>query len=122
MTQHRHFHHHYRSPVKRSVFSLVIVVGTMLFGIAGMHYLEKLSWLDAFYFMSMIATSQGPMMMPVTPAGKIFASFMAFLSVGIVAAALGFLFGPFFGQLWRIGVEHLEEDLNLKNKDKTSRG
>ncbi len=83
-----------------------------------MHWIEKLSYLDAFYFMSMIATAQGPTITPVTAMGKIFASFMAFISVGFVVAALGFLFGPFFGKLWKIGVEHLEEDLHLLKKDK----
>ena len=38
-------------------------------------------------------------------------SLMAFVSVGGGVAALGFLFGPFFGKIWRIGVEHLEEEL-----------
>ena len=38
---------------------------------------------------------------------------MAFVSVGTVVAALGFLFGPFFGRLWRIGVERLEEEAEL---------
>lgn len=83
-----------------------------------MKYLEGLSWIDAFYFMSMIATAQGPTQMPLTDAGKVFASLMSFISVGVVVAALGFIFGPFFGKLWKIGVEHLEEEMHLIKKDK----
>ena len=83
----------------------------MTVGTIGIHTLEGFSYLDAFYFMSMLATAQGPNIAPATVAGKIFVSIMAFVSVGFVVAALGFLFGPFFGQLWRIGVEHLEDDL-----------
>ena len=83
-----------------------------------MHLIEGLSYLDSFYFMSMIATAQGPMMTPATPTGKIFASIIAFISVGTVVAALGFIFGPFFGKLWHIGVEHLEKELHLKDKGK----
>ena len=109
-------HHHYRSPWKRGLLSLLIVCGFMTVGTIGMHYLEGLSFLDSFYFMSMISTSQGPMMIPVTPAGKIFASCMAFISVGVVFAALGFLFGPFLGKLLHIGVEHIEEELHFKDK------
>ena len=86
----------------------------MVVGTVGIHYLEGFSYLDAFYFMSMIATAQGPMVIPQTTAGKIFASLMAFISVGGGVAALGFLFGPFFGKIWRIGVEHLEEELRQK--------
>ena len=81
-----------------------------------MHLLERMSYLDAFYFMSMIATAQGPTATPLTPAGKLFASFMAFISVGSVVASLGFLFGPFFGRLWKIGVERLEEEASRLQK------
>jgi hypothetical protein len=91
----------------------------MAVGTIGIHALEKYSWLDAFYFMSMIATAQGPMMQPATPAGKIFAALMAFISVGSVVASLGFLFGPFFGKLWRVGVWKIEEEVQLLARKKT---
>ena len=107
-------HHHYRSPWRRALYSFLLIAFIMTVGTIGMHILEKLSYLDAFYFMSMIATAQGPTLTPSTPAGKIFASLMSFISVGSAVASLGFLFGPFLGKLWRIGIEHLEEDLHLK--------
>ena len=88
----------------------MLVASVMVIGTVGMHRLEGLSYLDAFYFMSMIATAQGPAAAPTTPAGKLFVSIMAFLSVGAVIAALGFLFGPFFGKLWRVGVEKMEDE------------
>ena len=111
-------HHHYRSATKRGIFSFAIVAVIMMIGTVGMHVLENMSWLRAFYFMSMIATAQGPAWTPETDAGLLFASIMAFVSVGSVVAALGFLFGPFFGQLWRIGVEKLESEIHLMKKDK----
>jgi len=98
------------------VYSVVLVASVMAVGTLGMHLIEGMSYLDAFYFMSMIATAQGPMVIPAHPAGKLFASLMAFISVGTVVASLGFLFGPFFGQIWRIGVERLEEDVRLFEK------
>ena len=110
MNAHHHYRH-YRSPLKRGVLALVFISSLMTMGTLGMRYLEGYSYLDAFYFMSMIATAQGPVVVPQTAAGKIFASLMAFVSVGGGVAALGFLFGPFFGKIWRIGVEHLEEEL-----------
>ena len=103
--------HHYHSPVKRGLRSVLLVASIMVIGTVGMHHLEGLSYLDAFYFMSMIATAQGPAATPITPAGKLFVSVMAFLSVGAVIAAIGFLFGPFFGKLWRVGVEKMEDEL-----------
>ena len=53
-------------------------------------------------------------MIPKTAGGKIFVSIMSFISVRGGVAALGFLFGPFLGKIWRIGVEHLEEELHHK--------
>ena len=111
-------HHHYRSAYKRGLFSFLIVTVVMTIGTLGMHALEGLSYLDAFYFMSMIATAQGPTITPLTAGGKIFAALISFISVGAVVAALGFLFGPFLGQLWKIRVEIIEEELHLIKKDK----
>ena len=106
-------HHHYRSPWKRGVYSLILLTGVMGIGTVGIHFIEGMSLLNAFYFMSMIATAQGPSVTPATAAGKLFVSLMAFVSVGSVVASLGFLFGPFFGRLWKIGVERLEEEAKL---------
>ena len=103
--------HHLHSPAKRGLWSFSLVAGVMLVGTVGIHYFEGLSYLDAFYFMSMIATAQGPAAVPRTSAGKLFTAIMAFVSVGTVVASLGFLFGPFFGKLWRIGVEKMEDEL-----------
>ena len=114
------YHRHYHSPLKRGIFSFLLISVVMLAGTVGMRYFEGLSYLDAFYFMSMIATAQGPTIVPATTAGKIFASLMAFLSVGFVVVTLGFLFGPFLGTLWRIGAGHIEEELRLF-KDKKNR-
>lgn len=90
--------------------SFILVGGVLAIGTIGFHFLEGYSYSNAFYFISMIATGQGPSQVPATTAGKMFASFMAFLSVGTVVASLGFLFGPFFGFLWRIGHERWEKD------------
>ena len=112
----KHIIHHSRSPLKRGMFSFFIVALVMAIGTAGLHRLENIPWLRAFYFMSMIATAQGPMFTPETDAGLVFTSLMAFISVGTVVAALGFIFGPFFGLLWRIGVEKFEEEIHLLKK------
>ena len=104
--------HHLHSPLKRGLWSFTLVATVLLIGTIGIHALEGLSYLDAFYFISMIATAQGPAIVPATPAGKLFTAIMAFISVGTVVVSLGFLFGPFFGKLWRIGLEKVEEELH----------
>jgi hypothetical protein len=107
-----------RSPIKRGILSFAVVAVVLAVGTEGMHLLEGLPYIDAFYFMSMLATAQGPAITPATFAGKIFASIMAFISVGSVVAALGYLFGPFFGTLWRAGVKWVEEEeAHLKTRE-----
>ena len=110
--------HRYHSPWRRGIYSFVFVASVVAVGTIGMHVIERMSYLDAFYFMSMIATAQGPMTTPVTAAGKLFTSLMAFISVGSVVASLGFFFGPFFGQLWHLGVKRLEEELGRPERKK----
>ena len=110
--------HHYRSPLKRGLLSFLLVFVVMTLGTVGIHVLENFSWVDAFYFMSMIATAQGPSFSPTTSAGKIFVSVMAFISVGSVVASLGFIFGPFLGKLWKVGIDKFEEEIRiLENKE-----
>ncbi len=114
MAQARHHLHSFR---KRALYSFGLVSAVLLIGTIGIHILEGYSYLDAFYFISMIATAQGPSIAPVTAAGKIFTAVMAFLSVGFVVASLGFLFGPLLGLLFRIGHERFEEEIKeIKGK------
>ena len=101
--------HPYHSPWKRGVYSLALVLGTVGTGTLGFHFIEHIPYMDAFYLSSMIATAQGPSQPPATTVGKLFACFLAFLSVGAVVAATGFLFGPLLGRLWRIGHQHADQ-------------
>jgi len=92
----------------------------MIVGIAGMILLEGWSYVDAFYFMSLIATSQGPTRSPSTDGGKIFASAMAFVSVGAAISSIAFIFGPLFGTLFKEGIDYLEkEERRVKEKVST---
>lgn len=108
------YQHPLRALERRAFVAFSSVALVMTIGMVGLHRLEGMSYLDAFYFMSMIATAQGPSMVPQTGAGKCFIAVMAFVSVGIGVASLGFLFGPFFGELWHIGVHQFEERLRGK--------
>ena len=106
----RPFHHHYRSPWKRGALSLLLIASVMFLGTLGLHWIEHMPLLDAFYFMSMIATAQGTSTIPSSALGKIFVAIIAFISVGAGTAALAFLFGPFFSQLWKTSAQALEEE------------
>ena len=101
--------HHYHSAWNRALYSFLLILSVLGVGTAGFHRIERMPYIDAFYMTSMIATAQGPSAPLATAAGKLFASLMALVSVGIVVAAIGFLFGPFLGQLWRIGHDRWGE-------------
>ena len=116
-------HHHYHSFLNRGIYSLTLAVAVLSVGTLGFHWIEGFPYIDSFYFASMIATGQGPApnTTPATALGKLFTCLFAFVSVGSMIAALGFVFGPFLGKLWRIGVIKLEEELHLIKPKKGSK-
>lgn len=119
--------HRYHSPLTRGIYCLALSAAVLGFGTIGLRLTENFSWIDAFYFTSMIATGQGPAppLAPATTAGKLFTSLLAFVSAGAMITSLGFLFGPFLGKLWRIGVLRFEEEvehLNPRARDKNAGG
>lgn len=104
--------HHLHSAHRRFSYSLVLVLVVMIVGTVGMRFFEGYAWIDAFYFTVMIATAQGSAITPATAGGKVFASFLAVISVGMLITTLGFLFGPLLGRLWHIGRMKLEEEIH----------
>lgn len=116
--------HQYHSSGRRGIYCVGLVSGVLLAGTVGIHYLERFSFIDSFYFIVMIATGQGPppSIAPVTAAGKLFTCFIAIVSVGVMVASLGFLFGPFLGKLWKVGVLKFEEEVEfLKHKNSSTK-
>ena len=80
-----------------------------------MHILEGGSYVDSFYFISMLATTQGPADIPKTTPGHVFASLFAFISVGAVLSAIVFMFGPLMGTAFKKGIDYVEkEEAKLK--------
>src|SRR5580658_3329186 len=88
----------------------------MIVGTAGLHYIEGYSYIDSFYFVAMLATAEGPTATPATVLGKIFAAFLAFVSVGTVIFAVGFIFGPYFGKLWRLSENEIKKEEKVLTK------
>lgn len=107
----------YHSLINRALISFALVGTVLAIGTIGFHYIEGYSYISFFYFVSMLATAEGPATTPITAAGKIFASLIAFISVGSVVFALGFIFGPFFGRLLRHETRLLEKDEKALSKD-----
>ena len=102
---------HPLSPFKRrTLYSLAILAAVLAVGTQVMHILEGWSYVDAFYFISLLATTQGPTTIPKTDLGKIFASLIAFVSVGAVISAVVFVFGPLTGTVLKVGMDYIEKE------------
>jgi hypothetical protein len=98
------------SRARRVFYAVSGIAAVMVVGTIGFHQIEGMSWVNSFYFESMLATGQGPPIPLVTDAGKIFASVMAFVSVGSVITALVVTLAPIVSQIWREGLERAERD------------
>jgi len=92
----------------------------MAIGTVGLMLLEGWDLVDSFYFMSLLATAEGPALTPATVAGKIFASIMAFFSIGAAISAITFTFGPLFGSALKEGLRYVEKE-EERFKDKLER-
>jgi len=95
---------------KRAFFSIAILGLVMAIGTVGMMVLEGWDLVTGFYFMSLLATAEGPAQSPITVGGKIFASFMAFFSIGAAISAITFTFGPLFGFILKEGFVYVEKE------------
>lgn len=111
---HHHNHHHF---LRKAAYSIILVGSVLTIGTLGMHYIENYSYIDSFYFVSMLATGEGPSATPATFVGKIFASLIAFVSVGTVLFSLAFLFGPFLTRLFKAEAKKLKAEEDIIEKE-----
>jgi hypothetical protein len=69
----------------------------------------------------MLATGQGPPLQLTTDTGKLFASVMAFVSVGSVITTLVFTLGPILATVWRESLERVEGEAKKIEEDMKGR-
>ncbi len=86
----------------------IIILVSLTLGMAGYHYLEHLSWLDAFVNASMILSGMGPLAQLQTEPGKVFAGCYALFSGLAFLSAVGVVLAPIFHRF--IHKFHLESD------------
>jgi hypothetical protein len=98
------FEHHSEAllPVEQFVFRMFasagvavgLVVLSLIVGMVGYHQLEHLSWLDSFLNSSMLLGGMGPVDIPATEGGKLFAGFYALYSGLAVVLVTGIVLAP----------------------------
>src|SRR5262249_52231501 len=90
--------------------ALALLAGSLVIGIAGYHGFEGLSYLDAFLNAAMLLGGLGPVDLPKTEAGKLFAGLYALYSGLLFLVITAILLGPVFHHaLRRFHFEDFDE-------------
>jgi hypothetical protein len=88
-----------RRQINHILIGLSIIGMSLGLGVAGYHFFEGLSWIDALVNASMILGGMGPVDPIRTVAGKIFASFYALYSGIIFLVVVGIMMAPLLHRL-----------------------
>lgn len=89
----------YARLIRSVVIAAIIVMASLGLRMAGHHFLEGLSWLDAFLNASMILSGMGPVASIQTAGGKFFAGCYALFSGLAFITSIGVVFAPIFHRL-----------------------
>jgi Co/Zn/Cd efflux system component len=103
-------HHFVWRVVNHVVTAVGLVVGSLSLGMAGYVYFEKLSLLDAFLNAAMLLGGMGPVNLPATEGGKLFAGVYALYAGLVFLAVAGLLLAPFVHRL--LHKFHWDTDAN----------
>lgn len=86
----------------------LLVLLSLLLGMAGYHALEGLTWIDAFLNASMLLGGMGPVEQPASFGGKLFAGAYALYCGLVVILAAGLLLAPIAHRM--LHHFHLQEE------------
>ncbi len=95
------------------LFGLFLIVVALFMGMAGYHYYEKMSWVDAFSNAAMILSGMGPLTPLVTNDGKIFAGCYALFSGLFFILIMAIIFAPIVHRIFH--KFHLEITADKRN-------
>ena len=73
-----------------------IIIGSLVMGVLGYHFIENLAWIDALVNASMILGGMGPVNELHTNAGKLFASLHAAFSGIVFLVSVGVILAPLY--------------------------
>lgn len=89
------------------VVALAIVLLSLLVGMLGYRRFEELAWLDAFLNAAMLLGGMGPVALPVSEPGKLFAGLYALYCGLVVILVAGIILTPVAHRLMH--AMHLED-------------
>ena len=76
-----------------------LILFSLLLGMAGYHGFEHMKWIDAFDNAAMILSGMGPLSVPQTWCGKLFAGCYALYSGLVLIIAASIIVAPIFHRL-----------------------
>jgi hypothetical protein len=86
--------HFFRRMAAHFAVASALVALSLLAGMAGYVYFERLSWTDAFLNAAMLLGGMGPVNDPMTEAGKLFAGTYALFAGLAFLVVAGLMLGP----------------------------
>lgn len=98
---------------RTAVAAAAVVIGSLLIGVGGYHWIEGLGWIDATLNAAMILSGMGPVSPLHTEAGKLFAAGYALFSGVVFLTIAAILFAPVYHRL--IHRFHFDQELDEDN-------
>lgn len=95
-------------------WGLLAIMCAQFLGMCGYHYLENMSWVDAFVNAAMILSGMGPVEILHTNSGKIFAGLYALFSGLAFILIVGLIFSPILHRFFH--KFHLDTESSVKPK------
>ena len=92
-------HHFVRRLINHAGLVAALILGSLFIGMCGYAYFEHLSWLDAFLNAAMLLGGMGPVDLPHSEGGKLFAGLYALYAGLVVLAVAGLTLAPFVHRL-----------------------
>ncbi len=83
-----------RRLARAATVGIALIAVSLFAGMLGYHHFESLDWIDSYENAAMILSGMGPLHVPLTTAGKIFAGTYALFSGIAVLAIAGVIFAP----------------------------
>ena len=102
---------------RNGIYSVALVVISLLVGTLGYMYFEDMQTIDAFANAAMILASMGPLTPLLTSGGKIFASLYAIFSGFLLIGISTLMLAPVFHRI--LHRFHVEDDDTGEEKRKT---
>jgi len=81
---------------QQALSAMLIVLGSLALGMVGYAYFEGLAWTDAFLNAAMLLGGMGPVDLPRTEGGKLFAGGYALYAGLVFLILMGLVVGPVF--------------------------